>query len=209
MLQERPVVTRALPKAKKPWPGGKVPYFIDKRYTSEQRQIIEKGLKHLSDQTNNCVQFVPYSNQKAYVWIVPGKGCSADAGYKDKQPQHMVLNQDSCMQQQTVIHEATHTLGFDHTQTRQDRDKYLQIVFDNIKPEKWYNFKKQDTNNELVGFDFKSVMIYDPINTFAIDQKKPTMLPKPPQSNRLLSDKERPELSKLDIEMIKKFYKCQ
>lgn len=192
----------------RPWPGKTVPYVIDKQYNNQERQTIEKGFKHLSSQIGNCVQFVPRSNQQDYLYVIPGKGCNSDIGHKGGK-QWMVLDH-SCIVRgidTTVIHEAGHTLGFDHTQCRSDRDKFLQVFLDRVQPNMRHNFQKKSTNNEkFVPFDYSSIMIYAPTD-FAIDKKKPTMVPTDPNA-RLLTYNERPELSKLDIQMIKKLYQC-
>ena len=109
------------------------------------------------------------------------------------------------MSQQPTIHEATHALGFDHTQCRSDRDNYVQMLFNNIQPQYKFAFEKMKTNNQLIPFDFHSVMIYSP-KDFSINNQ-PTIEPKDPKVT-LLNANQRNELRKLDIEMIRKFYKC-
>lgn len=208
-MQDTAASAAAVGKDKKPWPGGRVPYVISKNYNGQERKIIEHGLQHLNSQMKNCVKFVPREDERDYVFITDGDGCFSAVGHTGNQ-QFMTLNKGGCMSQGTVIHEATHALGFDHTQCRTDRDSYLDILYNNINKKWWYAYDKMKfTNNELVPFDYYSVMIYDPFNSFAVDPKKPTMTTKNPGKTRLVSDAERPQLSKLDIDMIRKFYKCQ
>ena len=158
-------------------------------------------------QLNNCVKFVRRSKEKNFVHVWKGKGCNSAVGMKGGE-QFLSLG-DNCVLDRIVQHEFTHALGFDHTQCRSDRDKYVDILWNNIIEDSKHNFDRYDkTNNELVPFDYYSIMIYSPYS-FAIDTKKPTMAPKHPQSERLLNDEEKLKLSKNDIEMIKKFYKCQ
>ena len=37
-----------------------------------------------------------------------------------------------CAEKTNIMHELMHTLGFQHEQTREDRDKYIDIIYDNI-----------------------------------------------------------------------------
>lgn len=67
------------------------------------------------------------------------------------------------------------------------------------------HLKKMKTNNELVPFDFLSVMIYSP-KDFSINNQS-MIAPKDPKVT-FLNANQRNELSKLDIEMIHKLYKC-
>lgn len=70
-----------------------------------------------------------------------------------------------CLRNQigTAIHELMHALGFTHEQNRYERDDFVEIVWDNIKPGRDYNFKKVE-NGAYSGFgqpyDYDSVMHY-------------------------------------------------
>jgi Astacin (Peptidase family M12A) len=55
-----------------------------------------------------------------------------------------------------------HSLGFEHEQTRYDRDMYMQVLWQNIEPARAYNFNKQPRTLSFPKFnlDFRSVMMY-------------------------------------------------
>lgn len=189
---------------KLPWPSGVVPYFVGKEFSRFEEQLIELSLKHLSIQTGrNCIKFIRRTNEPDFVHIIKGNGCNSAVGRIGGEQIMSIGN--GCLQMQPIIHEAVHVLGFDHTQCRSDRDEYVKILIKNIRPEFRFAFKKQKTNNEIVPFDYKSIMIYSP-NDFS-SNGEPTMETRNPK-NRLLQDNERPCLSRLDVEMIRRLYHC-
>ena len=191
-----------------PWPQGIVPYITDNAYNGEEKEKIIDGLNSIGEQMKNCVRFVPRTNQKDYVHIMPtGKGCSSMVGKRQQGGQQILSLDQNCLSRHAIVHEASHALGFDHTQCRSDRDRFLDILMNNVEPGMEHNFDKKDTNNELVGFDYYSVLIYSP-KAFS-KNGQPTMQPKDPKNTRLLQDDERPQLSKHDIEMIRRLYKCR
>ena len=50
-----------------------------------------------------------------------------------------ILVSDRCVTGD-VIHEIGHTVGLWHEQSREDRDKYIRIVWANVEPKSEHNF---------------------------------------------------------------------
>ena len=80
--------------------------------------------------------------------------------------------------QSTIIHEFIHALGLYHVQSREDRDKYVEIKWDNIKEKTKHNFKKHKGSRTFgVPYDPLSIMHYG-YNAFCKDCSKPTIVSK-------------------------------
>ena len=73
----------------------------------------------------------------------------------------------------TPVHELLHTLGFVHEHTRPDRDNFVDVNVENIKPGKERNFEKRkqgysdffekgSVNSENSPYDVLSVLHYGP-----------------------------------------------
>ena len=78
----------------------------------------------------------------------------------------------------TIMHEFIHSLGMYHVQSRADRDKYVEIKWDNIKKGKEHNFNKhKNTLTFGVPYDPMSIMHYE-YWSFAKDSSKPTIVSK-------------------------------
>ncbi|KAM4743664.1 low choriolytic enzyme-like [Anableps anableps] len=117
--------------------------------------------------------------------------------------QKISLQKNGCLHHSTVQHEALHALGFNHEQVRSDRDKYVWILFQNIKNEQKHNFYKKPTNNLGTPYDFKSVMEYS--NTAFSKNGKPTIVAK---CNPRMKFGHAKRMSVNDIIRIKRLYKC-
>ena len=47
--------------------------------------------------------------------------------------QTVSLDRAGCVHRGVAIHELMHALGFGHEQSRSDRDKYIRVMYDNIR----------------------------------------------------------------------------
>ena len=64
-----------------------------------------------------------------------------------------------------VIHDLGHAIGFFHEQSRTDRDQYVRIEWDNIKPSALDNFQRYsiwEVDSLDVPYDYSSIMHYPP-----------------------------------------------
>ncbi len=111
--------------------------FFSKFFTAENlKQIFHDATKHISDQT--CLRFVPRTNENDYVNVFQGVGCWSLVGrYPGGQNMSIPSN---CGYLGTVVHEILHAVGFQHEQSRFDRDRYVKIILDNIEDSKKNNF---------------------------------------------------------------------
>ena len=106
----------------------------------------------------NYVSFIQYTPQ-------PGEKqeevfhCSSPIGMQGSGEQSVVVS-DQCITGD-VIHEIGHTVGLWHEQSREDRDDYIRVVFDNIEPKDVHNFNQHVSDGDDVGdYDYGSIMHY-------------------------------------------------
>lgn len=73
-----------------------------------------------------------------------------------------------------VFHELMHVLGFQHMHERADRDKYIDINFNNIDPDMKGQFEKLQTvaGSNNVTWDYNSVMLYGSVDFQRKDLKE-------------------------------------
>lgn len=64
--------------------------------------------------------------------------------------QTVSLARSGCVYHKTVQHELLHALGFNHEQTRSDRDSYIRVAWENIQ---------SGTELRFILFDFSDVFI--------------------------------------------------
>merc|ERR1719384_1819662 len=120
------------------WRNDEVPYVISNQYNSYERGIIAKAFAEYHRET--CIKFVPRTNQRDYIHIHKGSGCSSSVGRVGRGQQVSLGN--GCVYKGIVQHEFMHALGFWHEQSRADRDDNVQILWNNINPSMKFNFMK-------------------------------------------------------------------
>ncbi|GAV00589.1 hypothetical protein RvY_11415 [Ramazzottius varieornatus] len=189
------------------WKNGLVPYQLGLAFASgEEKQIIEEALRDLMAKT--CVRFVPRIAEPHFIRFAreSPEGCYSDIARRRKNDgRGQLINLGiGCETFGTVQHEILHEIGFFHEQSRNDRDEYVTIVWDNVvNGTKNKNFNAERTDNLNMPYDYASIMHYEE-NAFAIDSMKPTIVPR----IRGVKLGNREGLSLLDVEKINRLYEC-
>ncbi|XP_008280375.1 high choriolytic enzyme 1-like [Stegastes partitus] len=179
-----------------------IPYYIQNHYSSRERAIIVRGLESFS--TFSCIRFRPYQNgDHEWLSIESDSGCYSYVGRQYTGGQTVSLDRQGCVYHSTVQHELLHALGFNHEQTRSDRDSYIKVYWENIIDNMKYNFDKIATLNQGTPYDYNSVMQYE---KYAFSKNGyATMLPIP---NSNVAFGQATQMSQNDIDRLNRLYGC-
>jgi len=79
-----------------------------------------------------CIDFKQRESESDYVKILAGDGCSSYVGRLGGSQELSLAN--ACEPVGVIIHELIHAIGFHHEHTREDRDSYIQIKWENVLP---------------------------------------------------------------------------
>ncbi|KAH7724532.1 NAS-13 protein [Aphelenchoides avenae] len=184
------------------WPNGRIPYTISTQYTQSGRSRIAEAIDEYAQRT--CIQFVPKTDSdQDYVHILPDDGCYSLVGrVGGKQPVSLGMG---CIQKGIIIHELMHSTGFFHEQSRNDRDNYIKILWDNVESGLEDQFDKYSLSiidNLGTQYDYGSVMHYGA--TAFSKNGQPTI--EPLQSGVTIG--QRSGFSDTDLYKINKLYSC-
>jgi len=179
------------------WEDAIIPYYITPDLVNES--YIKEAIDYFNKETP--VKFVPFNGEEdAVIFVSSDKNCYS---YLGKIGGHQPVFLSSECRKNEILHELLHALGFIHEQSRSDRSKSIEILWDNIQddfqnqyaivPAKWDLFQND------YDFDYNSIMLYRD-NTFAINSDKKTMRS---ISNKIIN----PSVDKLSVADIKKLHK--
>lgn len=175
-----------------------IPYTISSEFSSWEKQKIVKAMTDFHGKT--CIRFVPHKDQRDYIKVVSKTGCFSSLG-RQGGGQELSLKKGGCLYHGIIQHEFIHALGFQHEQTRGDRDNYVTIKWRNIKPGMAFNFHQQQTNNLNTPYDYSSIMHYG-AKAFSINGQDTII----PHGSAQIG--QRRAMSHWDIERIKRLYGC-
>ena len=147
------------------WPDNTVPYEFAADFPVNYLEYFQaefaKSVQHYHDNTN--ITLIERTAENAhlypdYVSIEGGSGCRSTVGRRGGR-QHIVVTV-GCSSG-PIIHELGHTLGLWHEQGREDRDAFVDIIWDNIEEGKEHNFSQHITDGDDIGaYDYASIMHY-------------------------------------------------
>jgi len=148
-----------------PWPGGIIPYDVSK-LTPEQQAIVKRGIQRWID-TGAQISFVPRTNEEEFVYftgnLTNGNNTSL-VGYKRGARAEINITAFWWQQQEwMVVHELGHALGFYHEHQRWDRDDFITVHYENIKPGRSSDYDRISRTNWIVRstpYDYRSIMHY-------------------------------------------------
>ncbi|CAI2341501.1 unnamed protein product [Caenorhabditis sp. 36 PRJEB53466] len=176
------------------WPNNTVPYFVG-NVTSNIKKSVRMAIQELTAWT--CIRFESVNDGYSAgdsVRIADLGSCSSPIGRQQIGVQDVSLTKN-CWGMGTAIHELMHALGIEHTQSRSDRNSYLDILAQNIdvglcgRDGRDVNRLISATRSSklellssrlwanLVPYDYGSVMHYS-ADSFSNKDDQQTMLPK-------------------------------
>ncbi|XP_008308558.3 low choriolytic enzyme-like isoform X2 [Cynoglossus semilaevis] len=178
-----------------------IPYYITNHFSSREKSIITRGLESFT--SFSCIRFRPSrSSDRDWLQIESQNGCWSYVGRRGGK-QVVSLARSGCLYHGTVQHELLHALGFNHEQTRSDRDNHIRVLLHNVVSGMEHNFNKIATLNQGTPYDYNSVMQYH--RTAFSKNGQPTMVPIP---NANVSFGTAREMSRNDIARLNTLYKC-
>lgn len=143
------------------WTSKIIPYEIDPKIPSGTADLIKKALENFEDKT--CLTFTPRTRESNWIRFVSAQGCWSYVGRQSKPGAQHVSIGVGCELIGIIEHEIMHALGFHHEQSRPDRNSYISVLWENIKPGSERNFRRYSrgaVSTLGLGYDYGSVMHY-------------------------------------------------
>jgi hypothetical protein len=148
-----------------PWPDGIIPYDISRLNSSQKTEVLKAMQRWMN--TEARIAFVPRTNEPEYVNFT-GR---TDAGNNTsltgfRRGAHADINITAFWWRQgewMPAHELGHALGFHHEHARWDRDAFVTVHYEHIKPGREGDYNWIPQTNWLVGstpYDYFSIMHY-------------------------------------------------
>eukprot|EP00754_Rhynchopus_humris_P028774 Rhum_TRINITY_DN15179_c0_g2::Rhum_TRINITY_DN15179_c0_g2_i1::g.138485::m.138485 len=171
------------------WSNGRFNYYIETKYTNADNPAsyllkwddarIVGAIAHWEAKT--CVRFTKCPAEagcaKPYIRFISDKSrCNSMVGVSYTKVNQINLAED-CRGIGTSVHEIGHSAGLTHEQSRKDRDRYVNVVKDQIKDNHFNtDFAINDPGRDILPYNYDSIMHYN-TGAFAIGKEKTIIAP--------------------------------
>lgn len=178
------------------WPGGQIPYEIDASVNATSRSYIAWAAGEVSSTELTVRPRV--ASDTDYV-VFRDSGASDCSSYIGRIGGPQTIEVSGCGRG-SIAHEILHAAGFHHEQSRNDRDQFVTIMWDQIAPGHESNFRQNSGSQDIGTYDYGSIMHYS-ARAFS-RTGSPTIVPKVPNA----PIGQRDGLSQLDRAAVTRLY---
>jgi hypothetical protein len=141
------------------WDLGQIPFEISDVGLREKVELAMSSISSVSK-----IEFIERTDESEFLFVRSDPNdpnlCQSFLG-KNGGRQELIVG-PGCGYGQ-ILHELMHALGFVHEQSRDDRDQFISLNWDNMEPNARHNFQRLPaaiSNPANIEFDFNSVMMY-------------------------------------------------
>jgi hypothetical protein len=148
-----------------PWPGGIIPYD-DANLSASQKLEVKRAMQRWTA-TGATIRFIPRTSEVEYIYFTGETNAGNNTSHIGfKKGMRNDINITSFWWRQgewMIVHELGHVLGFFHEHARWDRDNYVTVHYENIKPGRQPDYDWVPRTNWIVTssvYDYYSIMHY-------------------------------------------------
>ncbi|KAH7722549.1 metalloproteinase [Aphelenchoides avenae] len=183
------------------WPTDKpIPYYFDASLDEQTRELIRYSLNWWKE--HSCLEWKENAEGTPKVKFFSEDGCYSLPGRIYWEDEQEISIAHGCEYFATVTHEAAHAMGLYHEMARPDRDKFIQLVTENIGPG-WDTQYKVESESLIydTSYDYGSNMQYS-----GYEGEKIVMMAKEKAYQHTMGNEVGPLFQ--DIRLLNEHYKC-